>query len=291
MHTPETSSPPQELAATIPLFRDAREIAIQPLEGVVSLNNANYRVTADGAEYVLRVASAGAAHLGIRRDEEREAALAAARVGVGPEVRYFDDGGHMVTPFIPGRHWTGEELRGEEHQRRLAETLRRMRDCPGLQAQGSVYRRVERLLASARGLQVELPAEMERLVARMHAFEAERQGRFVPGLCHNDLWCNNFLDDGQRLWLLDWEFSGAGDGLYDVATITLAGDYSETEQRDFLTLCGYTATGDEADLRQMRWLVSLFEGSWAFVQHGLRGSAGFDYLGYARKMMERLGQR
>lgn len=120
--------------------------------------------------------------------------------------------------------------------------------------------------------------------------------RYIPGLAHNDLWANNFLDDGEHLSLLDWEFSGTGDGMIDLATLSLAGNYSEEEQRTLLVAYGLNAPDDFATLQTMKWAVRFFEAGWALVMHGLRGSGSdtsgkqgdYNYLAHASRMFERL---
>lgn len=273
------------LVASIPVWAGAREIHVAPLQDVISLNNANYRVSADGAEYVLRVAAPTAALLGVRRNDEHNAARAAARAGVAPEILYFDTDGNMVTPFIRGKHWQPADFFTETNQCRLAETVRRLHEVRDVRAGVSVFERVERLLESAQTMNVEMPPHLEKHRYRMREWDQLRREdtRFGPGLCHNDLWANNFLDDGENLSLLDWEFAGVGDGLYDLATLCMAGKYSPEQQGQFLHLYGYTEPGDLQTLQTMKEMVRYFEASWGLVQHGLRGSSGFDYLGYSQR--------
>lgn len=283
----------QPLLSQIPLWAEAHELHVTPLENVISLNNTNYRVTANGVDYLLRVAADTGQYLGIRREEEREAAFAVAKAGVGPEVLYFDEAGNMVSAFIPGRHWQQEDFQKEDNIARLAETLRRLHAIQEVSADGSVYRRIERLLASLETLKSETPTNLNRHREEMERIEAARcaDSRFVPGLCHNDLWANNFLDDGQNLWLVDWEFAGNGDGLYDLTTIAQAGNYSEAQKRLLLETYGLTAPDDLASLHTLQYVVWFFEGAWALVQHGLRGSQDFDYLAYAQKMFAAMDNR
>jgi thiamine kinase-like enzyme len=289
---PVVSAEVHALVSRIPFLADTRELSITPLQGVISLNNTNYRVSADGMDYVLRVASDTAPLLGIRRDEEAESAVAAARAGVAPEVLYFDNDGNMVTPLIQGRHWEPEDFHDEGNVRRLAETLRRLHDVKEVRprAEGLVSQRVESLVESAGSLGVELPTDMEVHREKMRELDemCRADTRFSPGLSHNDLWANNFIDDGKQLWFLDWEFSGTGHGLYDLATLSFAGGYSPEEQSFLLRLYGYTAPADLQRLQSMKYLVHLFEGCWSLVQHGLRGSDGFNYLDHSKRMLDAL---
>ena len=283
------------LVSRIPLFEDVSNIEIAPLQDVISLNNANYRVTSDGKAYLVRIGADTARFLGIRRDEEIAAAQAAARAGVAPEILYAEPDGCMVMPFITGRHWKPEEFHEPSNMARIADVLRRLHHVQDAQANTSIYERVERLLASARSLSVELPPNLNAHWETMKRIAQARSEDAVaaPGLTHGDLWANNFLDDGQQLWLLDWEFAGRGDALYDLATLSMAGGYSEAEQQTLLDVYGYNASNGLENLRRMQWVARLFEGGWALVQHGLiaagqRAPADFDYLDYANRMFAAL---
>ena len=280
----------QTLLARIPLLAGATNLHVAPLQGVVSLNNAVCRVTVGPNAYLLRVASQTASLLGIRRSEERAAAQAAAQAGVGPEILYADDAGNLLMPFLVGRHWQPDEFHDPANMARLMHTLRRLHEVKKVPAEGCVYRRVERLLDSARVLSLPLPPGLDAHLDTMRHIEAERKAdtRFRPGLSHNDFWANNFLDDGQNLWLVDWEFAGDGDGLYDLATLAMAGKYSEAEQIALLHAYGYTHPGDYQQLQSMKTIVRLFESAWALVMHGLRGSEHYDYLGQSHKMFQML---
>jgi thiamine kinase-like enzyme len=283
----------------IPLFQGRRDVEVAPLQGGQSLNNTNWEVTtADGTRFVLRVgAGAGVSHLAVRRSEELSAARAAASAGIAPEILYADEeAGCLLTPLIAGRHWERDEFREPANMVRVADILRRLHaitQTPG--DDGAVFRRIERLLENAAALGAELPSDIDRYRRRSNDIEAERAARrqSVPGLNHNDFWANNFLDDGERLWLLDWEFSGRGDGLYDLATLSLAGGYTAEEDARMLTAYGRDLSEDRTALPDMKWMVLFFEAAWSLAMHGLHGSnpaakSGYDYLGHSRHMFGRM---
>ena len=280
-----------KFVASIPLFKGAADIHIAPLQDVISLNNANVRVEAGGKAYLVRIGADTCHFMGIQRQEEIAAARAAATVGVAPDILYAEPGGCMVMPFVTGRHWTPEDFHLPSNMARIVDVLRRLHSVRSVQATTSIYARVEYLLATARSLAVELPSGLNRYSERMRHIERERSadGFTTQVLTHGDLWANNFLDDGQQLWLVDWEFAGLSDGLYDLATLSMAGQYSEAEQQTLLNLYGYVAPNALENLCRMQWIARLFEGAWALVQHGLittrqREPSDFDYLIYANRM-------
>lgn len=289
------------ILARIPALARTTEPEVQPLQGGQSLNNTNFLVrSSDRDEYVLRVATQTAVtHLGVRRDEEIAAARAAADAGLAPEVLYADSAaGHLLTRrVVGGRHWVAAELGEPAKRARVADALRRLHritTTPGDNA--AVFRRIEHLLASAVQLGLELPLGLPEQRQRLRDIEAQRaadRDRMPPGLNHNDFWLNNFLDDGERLWLLDWEFAGRGDGLYDLATAAFAGGYNDDEAARLLGDYGLDRLSDRAALTDMKWVVLFFEAAWSLVMDGLRGSdtsisGGYDYRGHARRMFDHL---
>jgi thiamine kinase-like enzyme len=231
-------------------------------------------------------------HLGVRRSEEFSAARAAAEADLAPPVLFADDtAGHTLIPFIAGRHWERDEFREPQNITRVAQTLRRLHGITDISGEdGSVYRRVERLMESARTLGLPLPPNLEDCRKRLRDIEAEQASGpcAASGLNHNDFWANNFLDDGERLWLLDWEFAGRGDGLYDLATTAMAGGFGPEEEARLLGEYGHDPTMGREALWSMRWVVLFFEAAWSLVMHGLHGSGGYDYADHSRKMFARM---
>lgn len=273
---------PKALRERVPFFSDAKALTLTPLAGAISMNNHSYKVVADDWAYWVRVGAESARFLGVRRDEEQAALRSAAAVGLAPELCFASPDGLLVMPFVDGWHWTPKEAQRPENIARLAQTLRRLHALPCPAAPCSVYERIERMVASTRELGLTPPPELGPLLDWLYRLQAQRAAdpRATPGLCHGDFWLHNFLDDGTQLWLIDWEFAGVGDGLVDLAKITIGGsEYTPEHQRQLLDAYGYTEPDDLAILHQMTQLLLLFQAVWALVQHGVCGSRrGFDFL-------------
>jgi aminoglycoside phosphotransferase (APT) family kinase protein len=283
MSVPDAPDAVHQMARELGGFEASR------LEGTQSLNNDIWmlRSPRTSERFVLRLANPAAVDfLGVNRDEEFAAAAGAAGAGVGPEIVYHDAVlGHLVTRWIDsGPSWEGRDFRDPRQLARLVEMLRRLHavtEIPG--DPHSIFRRIDRLTDSIARLGLELPGRLPEHLRRLRDIEAERVAdRSWPlGLTHNDLWWNNLLDDGSALWLVDWEFSGSGDGLYDLATVSLSGELGPAEDLALLDAYGRDAQRDLPALQSMKWVVHVFEAAWSITMHGL-GRTDFDHLEHAR---------
>jgi len=178
-----------------------RELGLTALSG--GITNRNFLISVTGApeRYVIRLAGNDTHLLGISREVEHAATVAAAGVGVGPEVTAFiRPEGYLVTRFIEGSPVSDAAVRRPETLERVAASLRRIHDGPPIPGLFVPLRIVEsyRALAAARG--VPIPPEYELAVAIGRRIElACLMAPLEPRPCHNDLLNANFIDDGVRL--------------------------------------------------------------------------------------------
>ena len=138
-----------------------RDAAVEVLGG--GITNRNFKVSVDGATYVLRIGGKDTELLGIDRRAEHEASLAAAAVGVGPEVvAFIEPEGFLVTRYIEGEVVVPEAIREPEPLRRVAQALRAVHGGPPIPARFDSFRVVEAYAATAAAHGVPLPAAFER---------------------------------------------------------------------------------------------------------------------------------
>ena len=110
--------------------------------------------------------------------------------------------------------------------------------------------------------------------------------------CHNDLVAENILDDGQRFWLIDWEYGGWNDGLYDLASLAANLDLEPQAADEMLRR--YRRLSDEepdqASQRRFRaWKCAAL--IWAALWGGVGemfANLDFDYAGYSRQRLDLL---
>ena len=196
--------------------RDAR---IETLGG--GITNRNFKVSVDGGVYVLRIGGRDTELLGIDRRAEHEASLAAAAVGVGPEVvSFLEPEGYLVTRFLEGTVVVPEAIREPEPLRWIAHALRAIHSGPPIPARFDSFRVVEAYAATAAAHGIAVPSAFER--ARDLAAKVERARGPVPERpCHNDLLTSNLIDDGTRIRIVDWEYAGMGDIYFDLANFAV----------------------------------------------------------------------
>jgi thiamine kinase-like enzyme len=263
-----------------------REVTVERLGG--GLTNHNFKVLVDGEAFVVRVGGKDTELLGIDRRSEHGAAFAAAQIGVGPEVVAFvESESCLVTRFVEGRPIPPETMRAPETIGRAARTLRLIHDGPPVPGRFDSFRVVEayRDTVVARGRAVPAAYDDAKAIAgRIEGALGSREER--P--CHNDLLNANFLDDGARIRIVDWEYAGMGDPFFDLANFSVNHELSEADDRALLA--AYSGRSDDADhtrLGLMRFMSDFREAMWGVVQQAV-SELDFDFVGYADEHFRRL---
>jgi thiamine kinase-like enzyme len=267
-----------------------RELTLTALSG--GITNRNYLISAPGLpdRYVLRLAGNDTHLLGISREVEHAATVAAAGVGVGPEVAGFiRPEGYLVTKFIVGVPVDDAAVHRPETLRRVADSVRRVHDGPAIPGLFIPYRIVEayRALALARG--VPIPAEYELAQAVSRRIElALLTSPIEIRPCHNDLLNANFIDDGARIRIVDWEYAGMGDPFFDLGNFSV--NHGLEPEEDAVLLAGYEGEvrpERAARLALMRVMSDFREAMWGVLQQGI-SSLDVDFREYAAEHFDRL---
>jgi thiamine kinase-like enzyme len=262
-----------------------------PLEG--GITNRNFRIRLGGAQYVLRVCDPDAEALGVDRATEALAATRAAAAGIGPAVAaWLEDEGALVTRWLEGGPLTAEELRGPRALAEVAAALRRFHDGPPLPSAFAVFELVERngeLVRRARGADPDGYAEALEATRRIRAALDPRRPDHEPVPCHNDLLSANFVRDGERVRIVDWEYAGMNDRFFDLGNLAVNNGLGEIEELALLELYFDEPASERrlAALRLMRVVSDFREAMWGAVQ-SVRSQLDFDYDGYAREHFDRL---
>jgi thiamine kinase-like enzyme len=266
------------------------ELTLTPLSG--GITNRNFRIDVSGTDdrWVIRLAGNDTHLLGISREVEHAATVAAAGVGVGPEVTAFiRPEGYLVTRFIVGSPVSDEAVHRPETLRRVADSLRRIHDGPAIPGLFVPLRICEayRALATARGVPIPPAFDDAAAIGR----RIERAFLVDPielRPCHNDLLNANFIDDGTRIRIIDWEYAGMGDPFFDLGNFSINHELTEEEDRFLLEAYdGEVTSGPLARLTLMRVVSDFREAMWGVLQQGV-SSLDIDFVAYAREHFDRL---
>jgi thiamine kinase-like enzyme len=273
-------------AAEVERVWPARGARFEVLGG--GITNHNLKVEVDGERFVLRVAGKGTNLLGIDRVVEVAATEAAAALGIGPEVvEFVEPEGWLVTRFIEGGIPSVERMRQPDMLARVAAALRAYHDGPEIPGTFDSFRVVEvyRRTALDRGGAVPETYEWAHEIAGR--IEAKRSAE-TPVPCHNDLLNANFLDDGERLRIVDWEYAGMGDRFFDLANFSINHELDAAQSETLLAAYfGAARSEDVAALELMRFMSDFREAMWGVVQTAV-SELDFDFGGYAAEHFDRL---
>jgi thiamine kinase-like enzyme len=263
---------PEQLAERV---WPGEDVVIEPLGG--GITNRNFKVGVAGGEFVLRIGGRDTELLGIDRSAEHTASSVAADLGLGPEViAYIEPQGYLVTRYVDGEV-------GKVDVERVGAALRLLHDGPSFPGRFDSFRVVDAYHDTALEHGVAVPSAYAQAKELADMIELRRSGAPLRP-CHNDLLNANFIDDGVRLWLVDWEYAGMGDPFFDLGNFAVNHELTPRSEQALLAAYG----SDDVDaLVLMRFMSDFREAMWGVVQLAI-SELDFDFAAYAEEHFERL---
>jgi thiamine kinase-like enzyme len=272
--------------AALPIWQG--RTTIEPLVG--GLSNINFVVVDGGGKYVVRTGHDYAFHH-VFRERELMTARAAFKAGFGPEVIH-DEPGLVVSRFIDGKVFREADVRANIP--RIAAIIRRFHDEMPAAVTGTAFIfwvfHVIRDYANTLKTSTN-PIAHERLVDLLDVNE-ELEAAQVPlrvTFGHNDLLPANIIDDGERLWLIDFEYAGFNTAMFDLANLSSNASFDEAQSDELLA--AYFGRDPNTDSRMalaaMQCASLLREALWSLVSEMYLGAPGADYDAYAKHNFER----
>jgi thiamine kinase-like enzyme len=255
------------------------EVSLEPLKG--GLTNLSFVAEDRGEKFVVRCGGDIPVHH-VFRDRERAASRAAFEAGLSPEIIHVEPG-ITVLRFIEGRTFGEADLR--ENIQRLVGLLKTCHREVGRRLHGPanmfwVFHVIRDYVRAAN-------ADTKYL-----AVADELEARQVPlpiVFGHHDLLPGNFLDDGQRLWLIDWEYGAFGTAMFDLANLSSNGEFDAAH--DETLLHAYFEAPVGPDVRRafsaMKAASALREALWAMVSDIHLKTSGIDYQAHAQEYLRR----
>ncbi len=275
----------------IPRFAnlDAEDLELTRLGG---LTNQNWKVERNGEAFVLRLAGAGTNEY-IDRDNEEINARGAAAAGVGAEIIQCEpDTGFMLARFIPDTVTMSPALFKQRagSPGRAAVALKRMHGSGQRFAKRfELFAMIEEYKALLAKLGATLPEGYDATVAQAGAVRLALDANPVAlAPCHCDPLCENFLDDGERMWIVDWEYSGMNDPWWDLGDLSVEAGFDAAQDQELLSAyCGGPppawAVGRATIYKAM---CDLLWTLWGLIQHANKNPVD-DFWAYAINRFQR----
>ena len=253
------------------------------------LTNVNLKVTCDGHVVVVRVAQPGNELLAIDRDHEHENSVAAAEAGVGaPVIEYVPGAGLMVVGYIDGRPFTDDDLRHGGHLPRVAAACKQLHRGPRFVNDFDMFDVQRGYLEVVERHGFRLPGGYLELLPRMEELErafAVRPEPTVP--CNNDLLAGNFIDDGTRLWLIDYEYSGNNEATFELGNVWSEAGLTLEQLDELMAAYDGTLLRHRVARARLWGLMSKYGWTlWASIQDAV-SSFDFDFWAWGMEKYER----
>ena len=279
-------SDPKERAARLPCWNG--EVAPEPLGG--GITNINFTVEDAGERYVVRIGDDIPVH-GVWRVHELAAARAAHAAGIAPEIVHAEPGA-LVMRWVEGRTLEPEDVRDPARMERVLDTVTRChREIP-LHYRGPtpifwVFQVVRDYARILRDEGSRMTGRLDELLERSARLES-LVGPVDIVFGHNDLLAANFIDDGDRIWLIDWEYAGFNSPLFDLGGLVSNSELGADAERRLLERYFGASLGGSgaASYAAMKCASLLRESMWSMVSE-LHSEIDFDYVAYTKENLER----
>jgi thiamine kinase-like enzyme len=262
-------------------------VKVSQLSG--GLTNENFLVEAGGERYVMRIPGQSTELLAIDRENEVYNTKAAATTGIGPRVLEHVPGlDLLVLEFIPGSTMSAATLQTKDMARRMAESFHRLHNSPRFLKDFNMFRLIDQYLGIVDEHRVTIPdgyREWLPSVARIEKAVVANARPAVP--CHNDLLCENFIDDGAALRIVDYELSGNNDPCFDLGNTA---QEAQLDQDLRAALCAAYFGGEDAtQLARMNLFALMSDVGWTLwgaIQAKI-SAVDFDFEDYYKTRWQR----
>jgi len=259
---------------------DAR---ISPI--AAGLTNQNFRVEVDGSPYFVRLPGQSTDLLAVDRANELRNTRAAAEAGVGPKVLVSDpESGAFALEWIDGRTMSNAAFAEPGTPARIAASLRQLHAGPRFRDDFDMFRLTEFYLSVIDARSIRIPAGYRDELPKVTLIEAALAAHPLPTVpCHNDLLAENYLDDGRKLWIVDYEYSGNNDPTFELGNTAQELGFDPERQEE---LCAaYFGEATPALLARMRLQMLMSDVGWtlwAAIQAAI-STIDYDFWAWAEE--------
>ncbi len=271
-------------------FSDLRPESVS-IERLGGLTNRNYKIHCVHGCYVLRLAGEGTGDY-IDRSAEFHNASIASEAGVNAELVYFDkSSGTMICRFIENSVTLDiAKLRDIDTLQRTGQAFRQLHQCGSdFRGQFELFQQIDQYLGVLQGLGANLPDGYRQVQTDAEHVRAALSAHELPSRpCHCDPMVENCIDNGDKVYIIDFEYAGNNDPMWDLGDISVEGDF--TAEQDAAFLLAYfghePSTFDVGRMVMYKAMCDLLWTLWGVVQHTNENPAE-DFWAYATGRLER----
>jgi thiamine kinase-like enzyme len=264
-----------------------RRVSIHALSG--GLTNTNYKVVVDGTPFFVRVPGESTDLLAIDRHNEYHNTRAAAESGIGPKVIYhLPEYNVMVLEFLNGKTMSKATLNAPGMPSRIAKSIKQLHAGPRFLLDFNMFRLTEYYLAICRDRHFRLPFGYPEKMPTVSQIEKALLAEPIPTVpCNNDLLAENYIDDGTKLWLIDYEYSGNNDPCFELGNTCQEMQFNEDQIRELCASYFGNATTNKISRMKLCMIMSdVGWGLWAAIQANM-SKIKYDFWGWSTERWER----
>ena len=270
----------QEVIDAIPAWA-GRMVAAEPISG--GLTNRNFRVTVDGVPHFVRIPGPGTDLLAVDRGNELHNTRAAEQAGVGARVlHHVPRWNVIVLEWLDARTMSNAAFQATGEPARIATALHRLHAGPRFRDDFDMVALAARYLAVIDERGIPVPAGYREHLSAVPRIDAALRAHPLPaGPCHNDLLAENYLDDGVRLWIVDYEYSGNNDPTFELGNTAQELEFDEARLAELIA--AYFGAATPALLARCRLQMIMSDVGWtlwAAIQARI-SPIDYDFWGWA----------
>lgn len=267
------------------------DLSYDACERLGGLTNRNYRLDCPQGPFVLRIAGEGTAEYLNRAHEEINARVA-SQAGVNVDILFFDaDDGTSLCRFLPdAKTMDREAFKDPVALRQAGGLLRRLHSCGGEFANRfELFEQIDRYQSVLQDKGADLPPGYAHVQQRAERVRRALNSHSLPlAPCHCDPLAENFIQTDQRMYLVDFEYSGSNDPMWDLGDLSVEAGFDPSQDEELLW--GYFA-GPAPPLERARMVMyqamcDLLWTLWGVVQH-VNGNPAEDFWVYALGRLDR----
>ncbi|KPJ88860.1 MAG: hypothetical protein AMS17_03955 [Spirochaetes bacterium DG_61] len=265
-----------------------KEVHYEPLGG--GITNHNFTVYVDGKPFVVRIPGAGT-DLFIDRNNELDCSIAAGKTGVSPEVMYHLKPENIsVVQFIKGETLSTKKISSSYQLiKRIVQAIRVIHEKAVFKSVFNPFNTVRRYMEYVKEYDAPLPSDIDWMRSLADSIEfAMDRNRPASVACHNDYLSENFLYDGQQIWIIDWEYGGMGDPYFDLGDFVAEHPFTREQEEIVITeYCGELQYPRLYRMLLYKIVSDLWWSIWAMIQYRI-SNIDFDFYAYGNGRFQRL---